>query len=95
MLESLANFDILTIISLPIFRKAEGEKVDFVLKGRHSLYYDPVGAGNTAIHSLPSKALWLSSFFHHLGFLGNSPMEKHFSLAETEAQTTYKQNAQE
>lgn len=76
-------------------QEGRGEKVDFLLKGRHSLYYDPVGTGSTSIHSLSSKALWLSSFSHHLGFLGNSPMEKHFSHTETEAQITYKQNAQE
>lgn len=32
--ECLANADILTLISLPIFRKGEGTKLGFVLKER-------------------------------------------------------------
>lgn len=59
--ECLANFDILTLITLPIFRKAEGEKLSFALKEWHTLYYDCMDTNNTAVHSVPTKALLLSS----------------------------------
>lgn len=73
------KFGILTLITLPIFRKAEGEKLSFALKEWHTLYYDCVDTNNTAVHSVPVKALLLSSWHPHLGFLGNNLMKQSFS----------------
>lgn len=81
VLECLANFDILTLISLPIFRKT---KAGLCIKGVTHLYYDHGDTDSPAGHSLTSKALLLSSFCHHLGFLGNSSVEKYsFSPLQT------------